>query len=368
MTTLGFADLKDTALPSLWDLAEIKKLALADGSTFDQVVRDIISGMQVLNGQLLDMPNYGGLFAVQDNIELEYPIGVSNGFEEATEYNIPNPKRGATTGHSLPIKPYDRALGWTMMYLRKARTTKLDADVRSVITDARNLWQKKLLERFFKLEGETVGATANASVPFVDAAATDTAYVPPASPEGEAFASSHTHLLRLNGITQANVNTALEHLQEHGHQSPFDLITSRADIASWVNKTNVTGFKNPEWSGIVYHASATERAAIQEITEFFGYIETDYGVARLWSTPRLPTTFWGAYKSYGPGDPRNPLRVRFDPKIGFGYNLIPGQYVNAPSQVALAYTEFGVGVGEDRTNGVLVRNDSSGDYTTPTIS
>ena len=68
MTTIGFADLKDTALPSLWDLAEIKKLALADGSTFDQVVRDIISGMQVLNGQLLDMPNYGGLFAVQDNI------------------------------------------------------------------------------------------------------------------------------------------------------------------------------------------------------------------------------------------------------------------------------------------------------------
>lgn len=368
MATLGFADLKDTALPTLWDAAEIAKVRLAEGRSYDQLVADVNAGLRMLNGELLSMPHYGDLFAVQDSVEVEYPIGVSNGFEEATEYGVPTPKKGATSGHSLPIKPYDRAMGWTMMYLRNARATKLDADVRSAITDARNLWQQKLLARFFKSAGETVGSTSNASVPFVDAAATDTSYVPPQSPEGEAFASSHTHWLRLDGITQANLNTAVETLQEHGHKSPFEMIVARADIGSWSNKTNVTGYKNPEWPGIVYHASATERAAIPEVSEYVGYVETDYGICRIWATPRVPTTYWGLYKAYGPGDPRNPLRVRINANLGFGYVLVPGNWINAPSQIAVAYTEFGVGIGEDRTNGVCVYNAGAGSYTDPTIS
>ena len=33
MATLSFADLKETALPSLWDSGEIEKVRLADGTT-----------------------------------------------------------------------------------------------------------------------------------------------------------------------------------------------------------------------------------------------------------------------------------------------------------------------------------------------
>lgn len=369
MATLGFADLKDTALPVLWDLAEIKKVQLAEGRTFDEMVRDILTGLQVLNGALLDMAHYSDLYAVQDTPDVEYPVGVSNGFEEATEYGVPNPRRGATTGHSLPIKPYDRAMGWTMMYLRNARLNKLDADIRSVVTDAKTLWQQKLLTRFFKMEGETVGATANASVPLADGGATDASYVPPDSPEGEAFASSHNHFLRHAALTQSgSLETAIETLQEHGHQSPFDAIVPRVDIATWANTANFAGFKNPEWPGIVYHASATERAAIPEITNYVGYVETDYGIVRLWATPRLPTNYYGLFKTYGPGDVRNPLRVRINRNVGFGYNLVPGNWVNAPAQLAVAYTEFGAGIGEDRTNGVCVYINAAGNYVTPVIS
>ena len=56
-------------------------------------------------------------------------MGVGNAFEVATEYSAPDPTRGKTTGHMLPIKPYDMALGWTMMSLRKARRAKLEADI-----------------------------------------------------------------------------------------------------------------------------------------------------------------------------------------------------------------------------------------------
>jgi len=365
MATLGFADLKNTALPSLWDEGEIVKARLADGSTFEQMLADLRAGLQVLNGALLDMPHYAGLFAIQDEPEVEYHIGVSNGFEEATEYSTPDPRRGATTGHMLPLTAYDRGLGWTMMYLRKARAIALDADVRSGVADAKDLWQQKLLTRHFKKEGVTVGSTSNASVPFADGGDTDSAYVPPKSPDGEAFTSSHDHFLRQAAISDANLGTAVETLQEHGHPSPFDIIAARADASSW---TGLTGYKAPEWPGIVYHASGVERAGVAEVSEYFGYVETDYGICRLWLTPRVPTNYYSLFKTYGRGDPRNPLRVRISPQVGFGFNLVPGNWVNAPSQMAVLYTEFGVGVGEDRTNGVCVYIHASGDYVTPTIS
>ena len=208
-------------------------------------------------------------------------------------------------------------------------------------------------------------STSNASVPFADGGDTDSAYVPPKSPDGEAFTSSHDHFLRQAAISDANLGTAVETLQEHGHPSPFDIIAARADASSW---TGLTGYKAPEWPGIVYHASGVERAGVAEVSEYFGYVETDYGICRLWLTPRVPTNYYSLFKTYGRGDPRNPLRVRISPQVGFGFNLVPGNWVNAPSQMAVLYTEFGVGVGEDRTNGVCVYIHASGDYVTPTIS
>lgn len=364
MATLSFADLKNTALPDLWDAGEITKVRLADGVTFEQMLRDIRLGLQALNAGLLAMAHYGDLIAVQDTPEVEYPIGVSNGVEEATEYGVPTPMRGETTGHMLPLKAYYRALGWTMMYLRNARTAKLDADVRSAITDMRSAWQKHLLERFFKMEGETVGSTSNASVPFADGGVTDSSYVPPVSPEGEVFTSSHDHYLRLDTLNDAALGQAVEHLQEHGHQAPFDVIASRTDASTWKGFTN---YKAPEWPGVVYRAT-TDRAAIPDITDYFGYVETAYGICRLWLTPRLPTSYFGVFKTYGPGDPRNPLRLRINPNVGFGWQIVPGVWVSAPQTMAVMYAEYGVGVGEDRTNGVCVYINATGDYVTPTIS
>ena len=364
MATLSFADLKDTALPNLWDTDELTKVRLADGTTFDQMIADIRSAMAMFNAGILTAPHYSTLIAVQDDPSVEYPIGVSNGVEEATEYSTPTPKRGATTGHMLPLKKWDRALGWTMMYLRDARRAKLDSDVRSAVTDLRNHWQKQLLTRMFKMEGETVGSTSNASVPFADGGTTDSNYVPPDGPDGKTFTSSHDHFLRKSALNDTTVSDALETLQEHGHEAPFEIVGSRADASTW---TGLTNFKKPEWPGIVYRATE-DRAMIDGVTDYFGYVETVYGIARVWLTSRVPANYFAAYKAYGPGDSRNPLRVRFNPNVGFGWQLVPGNWVNAPQLMAVLYSEFGVGVGADRTNGVAVYVAGSGDYVTPTIS
>ncbi len=368
MGVLSFSDLKDNALPALWDTAEIKKIELADGSTFDLVVADLRAGLQSLNAELLTTSHYGGLLSVTDEATVSDIIDSgTNGVEEATEYGIPTPRRGNETGHMLPLKKYDRALGWTFMSLRDARQSKLDSDVRSAFTDIRDAWQKHTLTRFFKMEAEKVGSTAAASVPFADGGTNDATYVPPSSGDGLTFLYTHDHYLRTATLNQAALNAAVAHLQEHGHKPPFDIVASRADIATWTNTTTFTGYKAPEWAGIVYRA-AQDRAQVADVSEFFGYIETPYGIARLWLSNRVPTNYFGVYRSYGDGDARNPLRVRINPRFGFGWNIVSGQYVNAPQVLAVMYAEYGFGIGEDRTNGVLTYINAAGDYVTPTIA
>lgn len=363
MTTLSFADLRDSAVPALWDAAELVRVRMADGATFEQVLEDIRGGLRLLNDELLTMPHFSSMIAVQDTPEVEYPVGVSNGVEEATEYSTPVPKRGATTGHMLPLRRYDRALGWTMMYLRDARRARIVADLRSAMTDIRNHWQKTLLTRLFRQEAEPVGATGM-SVPLADGGTADPNYVPPEGPDGRSFSAAHDHFMRVSALDMSAVNAVLENLQEHGHQPPFELVAARSDAGAW---TALSGFKAPEWPGIVYRSQA-DRASIQEITDYFGYVETSFGIARLWLTSRVPANYFAAFKSYGEGDPRNPLRVRINPNFGFGWQLVPGTWVNAPALTAVLYAEFGVGIGEDRTNGVACYIAGSGDYVTPTIS
>lgn len=372
MAILGFGDLKDTALHALWDEATLLGVELAEGTTLDQLAGEIQTALGGVNSYLLSMPHYSALFAVQDDPAVEYAVGnLGNGFKEATEYGVPDPQRGKTTGHTLPLKSWDRSLGWTQMYLRKARMVRLEADIKSAIADGPTHFQQRLLTQMFRGTGQTVGTTALASSPFADGGTANSSYVPPDSPSGETFLYTHNHYLgySTSGITATTfdlsaVNVAVEHLQEHGHASPYDMLIARADIGDW---NAIDNWKPPNWSGITYHSSAVERASFGDVEQYFGAIETDLGIVRVWESPRLPTYNFAVYKSYGAGDPRSPLRVNIHPKIGFGYKLVPGNYVNSPVDLLVIYSEFGVGVGEDRCAAVIVDIEASS-WTVPTIS
>lgn len=368
MAVLGPADLKDLALPSLWDSSEILKFRLEDGRTFDQLLAELRAGLAAFNqNNLLAMPTYGQLFAVQDTPEVEYPTYTTRGVQEFVEYAFATPGHGATTGHMIGTKAWNISLGWTMRYLQKARSAKLDADVRMALTDIDNHWQQRLLNRFFKSTADTIGSSGK-SVPFADGGTADSTYIPYVSPRGETFLSTHSHYLgQAATLTTALVDAAIKHVWEHGHNAPYTIIIPEADIATWAA---LSSFKKPEWADIAYNSSTTERAAgLADVNmDVFGYYESPYGIARVWATPRLSTKYYGVFKPYGTGDARNPLRVRFDPNVGFGWNIVPGSYAMMPQLQATMFAEFDIGVGEDRTNGVCVFNDAGATYVDPTIS
>lgn len=369
MAVLGPADLKNLALPSLWDAGEILKFRLEDGSSFDQLVAELRAGVSAFNGEMSSMNNYSGLFAMQDTPEVEYPTGTTAGVEEFVEYKAADPRRGATTGHMIGLKAWNRSLGWTLRHLQKSRRATLDADIRSAFTDIRSHWQKRLLTRFFTSTASTIGSSGK-NVPFADGGTADSAYVPYESPRGDTFLSTHQHFVEQNAtLSTTSVNAGVKHLWEHGHEAPYTAIIPEADVATWAA---LSGFKKPDWADIAYHASTTERAAgLTDVSmDIFGYYESPFGLVRIWATPRIPTLYYGLYKPYAPSDPRNPLRVRFDPNVGMGWNVAPGLYINAPQYMAVLMSEFDVGVGEDRTNGfaAFLNSTGGGSYVVPTIS
>jgi hypothetical protein len=366
MATLGVNDLKQYALPSYWDAAELEKVRLADGTTYAGFINDVSQALAVQNAALLADPLLGTMMATTTELSVEYGIGVSNGFEEATEYGLPDAKRAATTGHMLSLKEYDRAFGWTWMFLNKARRMQLDEDIASGMADLRNLWSQKILTRFFKSTYDAVGSSGR-SMPFCDGGTADSSYVPPPKPDrAAAFAYTHSHLLRMDGITQTNLEIAVKHLWEHGHDGPYELLVAQADLGSWRNTTNVTGYvSRPD--PLIRYGVQTDLANVGDGIE--GVIETAYGACRLRQNARIPTNYYGLYKSYGPRDQRNPLWIRYNPKFGVGAVLLAGDHIRQyPLENAIMWMEFGANVGRDRTNGVLCLNAASSTYTDPTIS
>lgn len=367
MATLGVNDLKQIALPAGFDTAYLTQLSLQDGRSYDEYLNDVASALALANQGLLADPLVASLISMTDEAQLEYPIGVSNGFGVHTEYGLPDGKRAATTGTMLPLIGYDRMMDWTWDYLRKARSAQLDANISSAIADLQDKWQQAVLARLFKGTYDAVGASGK-SMPLADAGTADSAYIPPNNPaRASAFASSHDHIAPLNGITQANLETAIANLWEHGHDAPYTLLIAQADVASWSNTTNVTGWIKKA-NGLIRYGNQTDLASVGNA--FIGAVETSvYGDVQVIASARIPTAFWSVYKSYGTLDARNPLKVRQSADYGLGAVLMSGRQFpikQFPLEGAMLFFEFGVGVA-DRIGAAVYKN-TAGAWSEPTIA
>lgn len=369
--TLGVRDLKSITLPTAWDGNELARLRLRDGTNWESIVRDIEAGLNIVNASLLD-GYLGNLVSLTTDEAVEYRSGGTSGFDDDTEQTQPDRQFAETTGHMLPLKARDRGMGWTAKVLKNIRRKQIDADISSMLDDAVNAFEKAVWTRFFSIAedtGRSVGLGASGvSVPFADGGAGTIDYIPPPRNDRmvNAFSVSHNHYLVLNGLTQANLETAITHLWEHGVDGPYDLIVSGLDVGSFQNLTNFPGYV-PAINALVQYGSAANLAVVDNEV-YAGAIITQKGTVRIYANGRIPTGYWAVTKLYGQNDQRNALKIRYDEVTGFGVKLVVNDVTLYPFQAAIAQFEFGVGVGEDRVAAVLVEDDSTGTYTTPTIT
>lgn len=368
MALLGPADMKQYAIPSGWDAGELKKIELADGTNLDEVYNLISAGLSVTNGELFSDPLYGTMLAETDEVALEYRNGVVNGMQERSEYTKADSRRDATIGHMIPLKSFDRKLGWTWDFLRKARMKQIESDIAGAIYDVKDNFQRLSLTRFFSTAYNTI-ATAGIDAPLVDGTTASLSYQPP-SYAGKTFATSHSHFDRRTDDATgraAALNAGARHLYEHGITPPYIAVIPEADIADFAALTG--WFKRDYGIQYIRTDSGANFGVMSMSEQFVGGFESEVGLVYVWASPRIPTNYLGMYKSYGINDPRNSVLIRGDKQYGAGAVLLPAQaLMQHPLQEAYILHEFGPGISEGRLNGYCCYFASSGDYTVPTIS
>ena len=352
----GRRDTVSLAMLTGWDAEVLKKWELEDGTQYAAIVGQINAALGALNAEF-SSDWWARLYSVTDQIDLEYRVGSANGFEVHTEYGRPDVKRAATEGHMLPIIPYDRMLGWTWDYLKKARMPQIEADIADAIKDARDMRRKKILTRVLKRgddSGVSVGLSSSGySAGFAtDEGSTSVDFIPPAF-GGTSFDDTHEHYVPISGgvFTAAVFTDVKDELREHGHEPPYEFVAGPSDEA--VIKA-LTGFTPvAEWG--VKYGLTQDVAMVSGATDGIG--SYPIGVINdilVRIVAGMPQYYGFAWKSYGKLSQRNPLRLRVeknksalaviampDPTAGVGLN---------PLQNLMLYMEFGVGVA-DRTNG-----------------
>ena len=362
---LGNRDTLSLVMLTGWDATELQNFKLQDGTTFDTVAAQLNAALGALNAEIYSHPLYSALASYTDQPELEYRIGASNGMTDHTEYGRSDQKRAATEGHMLPLKSYDRALGWTWDYLRQARQSQIDADIQDAIKDARDKYRVAILTRLLQ-RGDDSGVnkglgSSGYSPGFATAAAsTSVDFVPPTY-AGTAFTSAHEHYVGITGgaFTTAVFTDAQAELREHGHEPPYEFIVGTSDEST---VKGLTGFVASDEAWVSYGA-LQDRANFSQMEVTQGmYPIGAINNFRVWVVNGMPQYYGFGWKPYGANSQRNPLRIRLQkgatrPTV----TAFPDNSLSGPAQPLKGiylFTEFGVGVA-DRTNGTARYTNSA---------
>ena len=371
---LGALSLLDKALPTGVDGTRLAEWSMRDGITYGELANRLALALADANAEFVS--KWGWLFFITEELAMEYANGGSvTPMPELTDVDRPTARKATTIGHMIELRNYGDAIGGTRHYFRDIRSAQIAAAISVIVNSAKWRFEQLLLNRIFS-NAETAIGTGGYNVPFVRGTGGNVDFAPPAY-EGEAFDTSHNHYLGYatgSSKTLADqLNGLAETLQEHGHEPPFDALCSRADIATYAGLTDfvqiidIQGFlaidRGAESSGNQFYRTGDRTMG------HFGDYQSDYGLIRLHSTARIPTTYTGMVKSYGQLDGRNPLAVRVHPDVGFGIYVAPETLPNddIPIKQLDVYFELGVGVGMDRTNGAASELDD-GNYGVPEIS
>lgn len=363
---LGPRDTTSLAYVTGWDATEMEKFRLRDGATAGQVAALLDGAVGALNIELYNDPFLTLLIGdYTDQLTVEYRIGSNTQMELHTEYSRPDPQRADVAGHMLPLRSWDYGLGWTWDYLRKARSSHLLADITAGVRAARMRYRTEVLSRLLRRGDDSGSAyglgTSGLSPGFATAAATTGVDFIPPNYGGTTFTVDHEHYNTITGgaLTAAAIADMAADLKEHGHAAPFELIVNPTDA---LTVAGLTGFV-PVAQQLVRYGNTTALAAFDAINYEGVSAIGAISEFRVWTVPGWPQYYAFGWKSYGSNNPLNPLRVRLDmdearPTVRAFPDPLNGTPTH-PLQYAMLFTEFGVGLGPDRTNGVALYTNNA---------
>lgn len=368
---LGPMQVVQQALPTGVDGTKVAEWRFRDGISFEAFMTQVGTAIGMKNLELLRM--WGDAISIVETDVMEYPDGGSvTAMPLITDVDRPDMIHGQTIGHMIDLKPYGRAVGGSWRYFRDSRQAQILSTIQTVVRTGEWRFDQAVHTRAYTNTENAIG-TGGYDVPFVRGTGGNVDFTPPAY-GGEAFANTHDHFVFNNTGYAELLEDMVETLEEHGHPAPYVARVSRADVKSYRALAGFIEMVDPRVNTI-------DRAAATTGNEFFttgtpdvantgafGFFQSSRGLIELRASQRVPTDYAFLYKSYGVNDARNPLAVRVHPEQGFGMFIVPSlsDETRYPVKRINIEFEFGVSVGQDRTNGVVGRQNSS--WTNPTIS
>jgi len=355
MTLLGNRDTRDNVTLTGIDASLLDNYRLADGTTYDQVVAMANAALAGFNGGLANDPFWSMLVSYTSRPDTRYAVGNAAEMEAHTEYGRPDPVRAEMAGHMLPLRKWDKMLGWTSDYLEEARIEDIQQDIALLIEAANTTWRKRIITRLLK-RGDDSGtvnglSTTGLSPGFATTAASTGVDFTPPSYGGTTFTSTHEHYVAIAGgvFTTAVFTDAAAELREHGHEPPYEFFIGTSDEATVAALTEFLSVNEALINAGLLAAQVNFSGDAIMGKRPIGAIEG----FRVWVVPGMPQYYGIGFKSYGLNSPLNPLRIRVPegqsaPRLRLLRD--PNNPGLIPLQNLMGQMAFGVGVG-DRTNG-----------------
>jgi hypothetical protein len=347
-------------LSSLDSLAAIRQSVAQYGE--DQAWASINAALIAYNRQVAEMTS--DLIERTTDVQRAYGTMDSKNMQEMDQWGSPDAQKitaGVTVG--FPLRRYGDALQWTRQFQESQTVAQLAAEIDGIATaDRRNIIRAAKVAIFNSANAsfiDKLGEPANVTLALKAFVNNDGANLP-VGPNGETFATSHTHYLANATLTAAVLTNLIVTVQEHYNTGVPVVYISSTDEAA---VRALTGFVADQDVRIVLGGGSTTSTTTTglNVANLYDRRIGLFGAAEVWVKPWMIANYAFAYVRGAPVPlvMRVPVRGSTDLELVFDDERHPLR--------ARGYErKFGISVW-NRTNGAVLQFNN-GTYQVPTIT
>lgn len=350
-------------LSTLDTLASIRQSVIAFGE--DRAFESIERAFNAHNAQFNEM--LGTLVERTTDARRSYGTGDTKTMDEMDQWGLPDAQKiSVSLPVDFPLRRYGNSLQWTRQWMVSNTVAQLVAEINGIM-DADRSTLLRNIKRAVYIPTNTsftdkFGVPAN--VPLnVKAFANNDGTAQPIGPNGETFATSHTHYLASATLTTTAATNLIVAVQEHYNSGTPVVVINSADEAAWRALTGFTAYIDAR---LTLNANANQPVQRLNYSDLYNRAIGIYGNAEIRIRPWALANYAFAYIE----GQAAPLVMRVPPVPGGEGDMGDLQLVYEDERHPLRAREYerlyGIGVWQRVGGAVLEFNNAA--YQTPTIT
>lgn len=346
-------------LSTLDTLRSIRQSVVTFGE--DRAWTSIQAALDAHNAQFNEL--LGSLVERSSDTRRAYGTADTKGMDEMDQYGMADAQKvSVSVAVDFPLRRYGQSLQWTRQWMMSNTVAQLAAEVNSIMDSDRMNLLKQIKRAVFGPTNTTfidkLGIPANVSLN-IKAFANNDASNYPVGPNGEVFATSHTHYLASATLTTAAADSLVLAVQEHYNSGQPVIVINSADEAAWRALTNFKAYVDPR---LTLNYNANQPLERLNFANIYNREIGLYGAALLRVKPYAIANYAFAYIE----GQEPPLVMRVPQYEGLGDLNLDYEDERLPLRARSYGRQFGIGVWQRVGGAVLQFSNAS--YQSPTIT